>query len=210
MTYQSVATSEHECCKKDLCAIFPPPAVAEYLGGGTCAKANRCKPDCFEDERENHKLEFKVSPESIRFVMYLIFWGMTAVAMAFTKFYTAGQLLAGPKNDAQANCPPFNVASFPGAETVDRTNGFDVYTESHLNQVLGYSHVSFLVLQLTLVEIDWDLFGVGSHLHHFLFLFIFYDRFASISTTLHRERLPLLSGRSLNTCSSHTLLPTTF
>ena len=113
---------------------------------GKGPKARRIKPRDFDGLHKHDTITFRINPESIRCVTYLLFWVMCGVAILLTKFHTAGVLLAGPEDGS--TCAPFDLTEFPGTETIDRTNGFDIYTESHLRQIIGYNNVSVCLSEL--------------------------------------------------------------
>ncbi len=87
-------------------------------------------------EHESNKLTFKVNPESCRFIAYLFFWSMCFFAIAMTKFVVGPALLEGPEV-AGNTCPPFDG---------DRSEGFDIKTDSHLQEAFGFNNVSKICL----------------------------------------------------------------
>lgn len=77
-------------------------------------------------------IQLKISPESVRFIAYVFFWGMALFAICITKFVTAAVLLEGPSDGS--TCAPF-----------ENGKGFDIYEDSHLMRTLGFNNVSFAV-----------------------------------------------------------------
>jgi len=122
-----------------------PEDLRSFLEGKG-PKARRIKPRDFDGLHKNDTITFRINPETIRCVTYLLFWAMCGIGILLTKFHTAGVLLAGPEDGS--TCAPFDLTEFPGTEPVDRTNGFDVYTESHLRQIIGYNNVSVFLSEL--------------------------------------------------------------
>lgn len=90
--------------------------------------------------KKDETIVFRINPEAFRCITYVLFWIMSFTAILLTKFYMSALLLAGP-GDVTNSCPPYTVTNFPGSEPVDRTKGFDIYTESHLYQILGFNNV---------------------------------------------------------------------
>jgi hypothetical protein len=95
---------------------------------------------------KSSKLEFAINAESIRFIAYLFFWSMCFFAIAMTRFVVAPLLLEGP---ADGNtCPPFQITYEDDNVTVlhDKSHGFDVLTNSHLQDAFGFGNVSKMCL----------------------------------------------------------------
>jgi len=140
MSYHTVPTTEVIGETKDLDLIFPNASLIKFVGGngGVCERntpRKRCD-GCKKDER----IVFRIDTEAFRFITYILFWVMCFTAILITKFYMHAFLLAGPGNVTNS-CSPFKMDDFLGSDPVDRTNGFDIYTESPLKQVLGYNNI---------------------------------------------------------------------
>jgi hypothetical protein len=86
---------------------------------------------------ESSKVTFKVNPESCRFIAYIFFWSMCFFAIAVTKFVVGPALSDGPEV-AGNTCPPFDGDM--------RSTGFDIGTDSHLNEAFGFNNVSKICL----------------------------------------------------------------
>jgi hypothetical protein len=86
---------------------------------------------------ESSKINFKVNPESIRCIACSFFWLMCFFAIAMTKIAVGPQLAEGPEV-AGSTCPPFDALE----GGIDRSMGFDINTESHLNEAFGFNNVS--------------------------------------------------------------------
>jgi hypothetical protein len=90
---------------------------------------------------ESSKLKFSINAESVRFIAYCFFWSMCLFAIALTKLVVAPLLLAGP--DDGNTCPPFQISyNETGAVLQDKSHGFDVTTNSHLQDAFGFGNVS--------------------------------------------------------------------
>jgi hypothetical protein len=126
-----------------------PKGLTSFLERGEEAKKNERPAD------ESSKLKFSINAESVRFIAYCFFWSMCLFAIALTKFVVADKLLEGPKDGN--TCPPFQISyDESGAVLQDKSHGFDVATNSHLQDAFGFGNVSkrYLVFQYGyLVEI---------------------------------------------------------
>ena len=125
--------------KKELNMCIPKRLVS-FLEGGKGAGNNELP----ADERpavESSKLKFSINAESIRFIAYCFFWFMCLFAIAITKFVVAPILLEGP--DDGNTCPPFQISyNEDGTVLQDKSQGFDVATNSHLHDAFGFGNVS--------------------------------------------------------------------
>ena len=77
-------------------------------------------------------VKFSVTAETWRFYAYLAFWGMCAFAIIMKTLFVKPLLLKGG-----TTCPPFQ-RDVPERGLVPG-GGFDVDTNSHLNQAFGFS-----------------------------------------------------------------------
>ena len=80
-------------------------------------------------------IQFSITAETWRFRAYIAFWFMCAFAISMKIIFVKPLLLAGPSDES--SCPPFErdapeLGLVPG-------EGFDVDTNSHLNQAFGFS-----------------------------------------------------------------------
>lgn len=102
--------------------------VRHVGAGGGYAPAKRTLPDDRRALHETKTIEFKVNPESCRFIAYIFFWLMCLFAIIMTKFVAAPLLAAGP--DDGSTCAPFEDGK-----------GFNVATDSHLNRAFGFNNI---------------------------------------------------------------------
>jgi hypothetical protein len=125
-----------------------PKGLASFLEGGKDAAtlgSQREKPTDQRDVVESRKLEFAINAESIRFIAYLFFWSMCFFAIAMTKTFVAPRLLAGPGPD-EPTCPPFQISKYKNGTINDKSGGFDIATDSHLQDAFGFGNVSNICL----------------------------------------------------------------
>jgi hypothetical protein len=119
------------------------------LEGGKDALATgsqREKPTERAVVESSSKLEFAINAESIRFIAYLFFWFFCFFSIAMTRLFVEDYLSKGP---ADGNtCPPFQITYEDDNVTVlhDKSHGFDVKTESHLQDAFGFGNVSKICL----------------------------------------------------------------
>lgn len=125
-----------------------PQSVSNFIGGGQSNDPNRITP------RVPHTTDpyftgftFAISPDAIRFWAYIAFWFMCLFAITLTQFYVMPLLEKGPQPDDPATnglaCPPFEAN-----RSVDRSQGFNVRTESHLNEAFGFNNVSYYLVSI--------------------------------------------------------------
>ena len=89
----------------------------------------------------NATLQFKLQPESCRFITYIAFWTMCILAIILTQTVVGPLLLEGPEDGD--TCPPF-----------ENGVGFDISEDSHLIRAFGFNNVStilFSPVEVTLV-----------------------------------------------------------
>lgn len=79
-------------------------------------------------------LEFKVAPESFRFIAYIFFWFMCFFAITMSKLFVVPYLEAGP-SPSDSTCPPFEH-DFGGGR-----RGFNFNNETHLHRTFGFGNV---------------------------------------------------------------------
>ena len=93
----------------------------------------------------NSTLTLKINVESFRFVAYCLFWLMCIIASLLTKYVAAPRLLEGPssyKNGIFGDSPlDSDNSAYPPFEG-NRSDGFDIKTESHLVEAFGFNNVS--------------------------------------------------------------------
>lgn len=141
MSYHTVPTTETIEETRDLDLIFPNAALIKFVeGNGGVCELNTPRKSC-DGCKKDETLVFRIDTESFRFITYILFWIMCFSAIMLTKFYMSALLLAGP-GDVTNSCPPYTITDFPGSDPVDRTNGFNIYDESHLHQIIGFNNVS--------------------------------------------------------------------
>jgi hypothetical protein len=123
------------------CDSFVPKGFASFLKGGNDAAATGCQRETpTQRVNESSKLDFFINAESIRFIAYLSFWGMCGFAIVMTKIYVRPYLLKGPEDGS--TCPPFQIShNQDGSVAHDKSNGFDINTNSHLQDAFGFGNV---------------------------------------------------------------------
>jgi len=94
--------------------------------------APRERPDKLSQNKS--KIEIVIAAESVRFFTYLGFWSMVIFAITITKLFVVEKLAAGPETPGDT-CGPFNL-EVPGPG-----KGFDLMTQGHLVQFIGYSNI---------------------------------------------------------------------
>jgi hypothetical protein len=130
------------------CDSFLPKGLTSFLEGGNDAAASGVQRETpTQRVVDSSKLEFFVNAERIRFIAYLSFWGMCFFAIAMTKMVVRDLLLKGPEEDGNT-CPPFQISyKEDGSVLRDKSGGFDILTDSHLQDAFGFGNVSKIRLR---------------------------------------------------------------
>ncbi|CAJ1963267.1 unnamed protein product [Cylindrotheca closterium] len=82
-------------------------------------------------------IKLNIVAERWRFYAYIAFWSMCILAIALSKIFVAPILAAGPEDGS--TCGPFNRDAPEFG--VELGQGFDMTTESHLQQIFGYNNI---------------------------------------------------------------------
>lgn len=146
MSYQHAPTIEGGT--RDLGLRVPNWFVNFIAGPQENAKAKRRKGEDYDTQDHSAKITFTMSPDSWRFMAWVNFFVFVFFAMVVTEFITGPNLLAGPQPNADGTpntCGPFNdggpAISPRTGDGFDRTHGFDIKTQSHLNQLFGFNNI---------------------------------------------------------------------
>jgi hypothetical protein len=156
--YGAISPSDPASSEDERETQLVPKGFASFLEGGNDAAATGCQRETPTQRIvESSKIEFFVSAESIRFIAYLFFWGMCFFAIAMTKIYVRPYLLKGPEDGN--TCPPFQISyNQDGSVAHDKSNGFDIDTNSHLQDAFGFGNVS----KIRLLSQDGSLVDIAS------------------------------------------------
>lgn len=95
-------------------------------------------------QRGNPILSYEVEVESWRFTAYIFFWGFCAFARFVSVRYVVAYLEAGPETPGDT-CGPFgdrgSNSRLQKEGIVTPGEGFDFYTETHLEDFFGFSNI---------------------------------------------------------------------
>jgi len=82
---------------------------------------------------------FSICPQCVRFIVYLSFWAMVAVAAIVTNIFVVPYLAEGPADGS--TCPPFSRDLPDFGVGVSPGVGFDFKTQSHLEELFAYKNI---------------------------------------------------------------------
>jgi len=88
-------------------------------------------------------IKVEIKPEKWRCIAYSFFWTMVMLAETLSRWYAADILAAGPPPGTpteKLGCGPFNRENKNGFG-VGIGQGFDIYTQSHLQEDFGFPNV---------------------------------------------------------------------
>ena len=114
-----------------------PQAVQDYAENDPAAEDLAARLQVRDGGDPDAMLQFKLQPESCRFIAYLAFWTMCILAIILTNTITGPLLLEGPEEGD--TCPPFEMGV-----------GFDIKENSHLIRAFGFNNVSTTMFPFTL------------------------------------------------------------